>query len=75
MQGTLTSLTTASCKHIACNLVQTCSQGRPGRHARAIGVRAGNKRSVRMESNDITAGLDDLRYNNYGDADDDVDFM
>ena len=36
---------------------------------------AGGKRSVRMESNDIAAGLDDMRYSGYGDADDDVDFM
>lgn len=36
---------------------------------------AGNKRSVKMETDDIAAGLDDLRYTGYGDADDDVDFM
>jgi hypothetical protein len=30
---------------------------------------------LKMESNDLTAGLDDLKYSNYGDADDDVDFM
>lgn len=42
---------------------------------RRRGTRAGNKKSLRMESDDITVGLDNMRYKGYGDADDDVDFM
>ena len=39
------------------------------------GRRAGAKKTMKVEADDIAAGLDDMRYDGYGDADDDVDFM
>ena len=36
---------------------------------------AGPKKSLKMESDDLAAGLDNLKFANYGDADDDLDFM
>lgn len=41
----------------------------------AAAAKKGPKKSIKMESNDISAGLDDLNYKNMGDDDDEFDFM
>eukprot|EP00892_Ulva_mutabilis_P010887 jgi/Ulvmu1/8170/UM040_0067.1 len=74
-RGLCEALDTDGIKDVETSLAGVRSAKLKAARESAAKEKKGNKRSVRMESNDITAGLDNMRFSGYGDADDDVDFM